>query len=748
MSNTPASSERSLALIILFAGTLFASASLMFILQPLFGKLLLPLLGGSPAVWNTCMVFYQMLLFLGYLYAHYLSTRLTHLRQIQVHAALIIISLIALPVALPDNMAPPTDSNPTLWLVWTLFIAIGLPFFVVSTTSPLIQKWFSHVGHHTSHDPYYLYAASNIGSLLALLSYPFVIEPNIGLAMQKFSWSGGYIALLMLIGACGWIFMRNYQPTPITTEEQQVFTPAEPTNLTKLHWLALAFVPSSLLLGLTNFVSTDIAAVPLLWIIPLTLYLLSFVLVFSRWASMIHRLSLQLQPIVLLPFIAYSFINPAILPYWLDLALHLSAFFLAIMVCHGELAKNRPHTAYLTLYYLIMSFAGMLGGMFNTFVAPFIFQGIYEYPLMIVAALLLRPVAKTDSTEQWRIWGMQAIFPVALFICGWLIYFSVTDLGGYMDNIGTALIMFAGLTYAFRKQPVSLALLTGVIIFFIVGLRITMSNTIYKERTFFGVLSVRDNVLLNEQGRPEKYKELFHGTTKHGAQRLAKGLAQEPLTYYSRPGPMGQLFKEYDSVDEQWQVAVVGLGAGALACYAKPQQHWTFYEIDPVVVDIALDTNYFSYLGRCAPKATMVVGDARLSLQAEPDQRFDLLVIDAFSSDSVPTHLLTQEAIQLYFSKIKADGLLAFHITNRHLELKKVLANHARQLDYAALIQEFKPKQNVPLVVATDWFILAKNEQALAPLYKNGLGRFQKPGLYFGIKPWTDDFTNIVSIWK
>jgi predicted membrane-bound spermidine synthase len=246
MSNSPSSSDRSLSLIILFAGTLFVSATLMFILQPLFGKLMLPLLGGSPAVWNTCMVFYQMLLFFGYLYAHYLSTRFSHLRQIQVHGALIIISLIALPVALPELMTPPTESNPTLWLVWTLFIAIGLPFFVLSTTSPLIQKWFSHVGHHTSHDPYYLYAASNIGSLLALLSYPFIIEPNIGLSAQKLIWSAGYIALILFVAACAWYFVRNYQQQEVS--EQLEIEPEAPSVLTKLHWLALAFVPSSLLL--------------------------------------------------------------------------------------------------------------------------------------------------------------------------------------------------------------------------------------------------------------------------------------------------------------------------------------------------------------------------------------------------------------------------------------------------------------------------------------------------------------------
>jgi len=742
MLNPSSRSERNFSLIVLFAGTLFVSASLMFVLQPLFGKLLLPLLGGSPAVWNTCMVFYQMLLFFGYLYAHFLSTRFTALRQIQVHGLFLLISLLVLPVALPETMTPPTETNPTLWLVWVLFISIGLPFFILSTTSPLIQKWFSHVGHHTSHDPYYLYAASNIGSLLALLSYPFLIEPHIGLAAQKISWSAGYIVLLCLIAGCAWVYRRNYQA--INEEQEQLISDVAPSTLTKLHWLVLAFVPSSLLLGLTNFISTDIAAVPLLWVIPLALYLLSFVLVFSRWADEIHRISLWLQPVILLPFLALSFINPALLPYWFDLILHLSAFFLAIMVCHGELAKGRPHAAYLTLFYLIMSFAGMLGGMFNSFVAPFIFNGIYEYPLMIIAALLLRP---TEPGESWQDKLEQAAFPSLLLVFGFVLYANASDLGQYIDHIGTALILFAGLTYAFRRQTIGFALLTAVVIFGIVGLRVYMSNTVYQERTFFGVLSVRNSVLMDEQGNPEKYKELFHGTTKHGAQRSGSHQL-EPSMYYSRPGPMGQLFKTFDAVDDQWQVGIVGLGAGALACYAKSQQQWTFYEIDPIVVEIAQNTDYFSYLKRCTPKAAMVIGDARLSLQSEPNNKFDLLVVDAFSSDSVPTHLLTQEALALYFSKLKPTGILAFHITNRHLDLKKVLADHAKRLQYAALIQQFKPKKEQPLVVATDWFVFAKNEQVLAPLYQQGLSTWQKSGLYFNMKPWTDDFTNIVGIWK
>jgi hypothetical protein len=741
MSHHPeATTDRNLSLIFLFAATLFTSASLMFVLQPLFGKILLPLLGGSPAVWNTCMVFYQSILFLGYLYAHYLSTRYSQHRQILIHTAVILLSFLALPLALPENTVPPTDSNPTFWLLRTLFLAIGLPFFVVSTTAPLIQKWFAHVGHHTSHDPYYLYAASNTGSLIALLSYPFLLEPNIGLANQKSDWGIGYVLLCLLIAGCAFALWKNNQ----TAEQHENADASDENDLslaTKLHWLALAFVPSSLLLGLTNFISTDIASVPLLWIIPLTLYLLSFVIVFSKWNDKIHPLMVMLQPLFLLPFIAYAFINPADLPYWGYLILHLLAFFFAVMVCHGELAKRRPHTRHLTTFYLIMSFAGMLGGMFNTFVAPFVFNAVYEYPIMIVAALLLRPGRMSSPLQQM-------ILPALLVIAVIVLYAVVDDLLVYFDAIVISLIALTCLTYLFRARPVGLAFMTGAIIFLAICLHGLTSRTLYQERTFFGVLAVREAVLTNEQGQPESYHQLFHGTTMHGAQRLPASLSRIPLTYYSRPGPMGQLFKEFDNSDQAWNIGVVGLGAGALGCYAKEQQHWTLFEIDPLVVDIAGNPAYFSYLSQCAPNATMRVGDARLSLEKEPDQHFDLLVLDAFSSDSVPTHLLTKEALELYFKKLKPGGILAFHMTNRHLSLKKVLSINAEALRLAALIQEFKPQQEAPLIVSTDWVVMAKQAGTLEPLRLSRLGNWQKMPLYFDMKPWTDDFTNIVSIWK
>lgn len=732
--------------IFLFAATLFSSATLMFVLQPMFGKILLPLLGGSPSVWNTCMVFYQSMLFLGYLYAHALSTRLQQPKQIQTHLAIVLISFIALPLALPENTLPPINSNPTFWLLKTLFLAIGLPFFVVSTTAPLMQKWFANIGHHTSNDPYYLYVASNTGSLVALLSYPFLIEPQIGLARQQYYWGIGYLFLCLMIGCCAIALRSSHRLHKFHEDSASKLDSKSRISIKeKFHWFCLAFVPSSLLLGLTNFISTDIASVPLLWIIPLTLYLLSFTLVFSIWNEKILPLIQTLQPIFLLPFITYAFVNPADLPYWAYLVLHLIAFFFAVMICHGELAKKRPGTEHLTTFYLTMSFAGMLGGVFNTLLAPYLFNGIYEYPIMIVASLFLRP-GNTPTTVSSLL--LQLSLPAVLVVIGLLLHATLSDLLSYFDLMLISLIILTGLSYLFRKKPVCYALLTGAIIFLALGAHGITSQTIFQQRSFFGVLAVRDAILTNEQGEPEHYHELFHGTTKHGAQRLAPNLSQIPLTYYSRPGPIGQLFKEYDAENKFWDVGVVGLGAGALTCYAKNTQHWFLYEIDPLVVDVASNTTYFSYLKQCTQNASIRIGDARISLLQEPDHKFDLLILDAFSSDSVPNHLLTTEALDLYFRKLKENGLLAFHMTNRHLSLKKVLSINAETLHLASLIQEFQPQQDIPLVVATDWVVMAKQPSTLEALRSSQLGNWKKMPLYFDMQPWTDDFTNIIGLWK
>lgn len=717
----------------------------MFVLQPMFGKLLLPLLGGTPAVWNTCMVFYQTLLFLGYLYAHKISQSLTPPRQIQIHTVLLIISLFTLPISLPANPTPPSETDPTFWLIGTLLVSIGLPFFVLSTTAPLLQRWFSQSGHTNSHDPYFLYTASNLGSLIALLSYPFAIEPNIGLSTQEFSWSIAFGALTLFILLTGTIYWRNQTESDnSSTIVQELNNSADelPTQKQEVHWLLLALIPSSLLLGLTQFISTDIASVPLLWIVPLLLYLLSFILVFSKWAPLIHPLMLKTQPGWLVIFIAYSFINPAVIPYWLDLIIHLTAFFLAVMVCHGELARRRPAATHLTRFYLIMSFGGMLGGLFNTFLAPFLFNAVYEYPIMIVASLMMRPGFMASD------WKKSLIFPGVVLIAGLVLVGKPDQLIEYIDVIGGALILLTGLLFSVRGTPLPLAVLTGIILFFSIGLHSMASSTLFQKRTFFGVLSVRDTVIPDENGRPETVRELYHGTTKHGAERLTPGNITTPLTYYSRPGPIGQIFAEFEKETDQWSIGSVGLGAGALACYTKPAQQWRFYEIDPLVVEVAKDPNWFHYLEKCNPNATMIVGDARLSLAKEPDNHFDLLIMDAFSSDAVPTHLITQEALDMYLKKVKDTGIIAFHITNRHLTLKNVLANHVTELKVYGLLQEFKPETEQPLVVSTDWVVISKNQGKILQLQQSRFGHWQKLPLTFGLQPWTDDFTNIVSIWK
>ncbi len=725
----------------LFACALFLSALIMFTVQPLIGKLLLPNLGGAANVWNTCMVFYQSLLFLGYGYAHWLTARFALAKQHWIHLGLIVVSLIFLPLALPSELKPPTEHNPFFWLCGILLLTVGLPFFVLAATSPLLQKWFSNLGHRRSADPYYLYAASNAGSLIALLSYPFLIEPNLGLDYQKMAWSIGYAILCLILAVAGFRLLQRHRANQQVSEPELDFAHLDKKRIA--HWLALGFVPSSLLLSLTQYISTDIAAMPLLWVLPLALYLLTFIVAFSTGYQRIAGFFCQAQAIVLPPLLAFSFINPASLPFVLNLCLHGLAFFLACQVCHGQLALSRPDSRHLTAFYLILSLAGMLGGWFVTFLAPLIFDGVYEYPLLLAMALILRPGLLPASPKTWL---ETLLWPGLVLTLGFGIYFSLDSLADVLDILGVGLILIAGITYAFREQPLILGGMSGVLLLFATGLHASLSHTLFQERNFYGVVSVRENLIENEQGKPEVIHELYHGTTKHGSQRQAQQFRTVPYLYYSRPGPMGQLFSAYAEQNQNWHIGVVGLGVGALLCYRNSGQQWTVFELDPLVVETAANDAYFSYLRDCGNDAKIVLGDARLSLEKTEDGSFDLLVLDAFSSDSVPAHLLTHEAIQLYLDKLNDTGLLAFHITNRHLDLKKILAVHAQQNGIAGLLQEFRPSQHSPLIVAADWIVLARDEQTLTALKQNP--NWQKPPLYFNARAWDDDFTALLDIWK
>src|SRR5574343_1633738 len=579
--------------ILLFALTLFSSASLMFVLQPMFGKALLPLLGGSASVWNTCMVFYQSVLFLGYLYAHLISTRLSYRKNLLIHVTLLLTSSYCLPISIPEGSRPPTSENPSLWLLATLFSSIGLPLFILSTNSPLLQKWFSKIGHHTSSDPYYLSIASNTGSLMALLSYPFILEPSIGISQQQQYWSSGFLALIALIALC-MMFLKQHHFQSASDNITKIIQSHSPSLKLKLRWLLLALVPSSLLLGTTNYISIDIATVPLLWVVPLAIYLLSFILVFSNYGSSIHKKILLIQPWVITPFLLYYFSNNKLASISMEVLLHLSIFFISIMVCHGELAKKRPATEYLTQYYLIMSFGGMLGGVFNSFIAPFIFNSIYEYPLMIVAGLLLNPIHKRIKLYV-KAHLAKIIFSIYVFTVAAILFINIDQ----TDNailVSLAVVSAMGIAYLFFKKNFLYFPLCGLLLISCAAPEKQQGNKLLlQSRNFYGVLSIKEFPDYQVGSSKETIHELYSGTTRHGLQLVDNQHKRcTPNGYYSPQGPLGSLFSQFDGQNQHWRVGVVGLGAGEMAGYAKTSQNWTFFELDPAVVQIATNPTYFT----------------------------------------------------------------------------------------------------------------------------------------------------------
>lgn len=569
--------RRNISPVFLFALTLFSSASLMFILQPMFGKVLLPLLGGSASVWNTCMVFYQSILFVGYLYAHILSTHLGYRKQLLIHCILIIISLSFLPVNIPENSAPPTEGNPSVWLLTTLLVSIGLPFFILSATSPLLQKWFSRIGHHTSNDPYYLSIASNSGSLIALLSYPFLLEPELGLTQQQLYWSMGFLLLTVLIVLCMMQLKSHaFQSAIVKNSTNNLVN--RPRLKLQLQWILLSFVPSSLLLGTTNYVSIDIATVPLLWVIPLALYLLSFIIVFSKYSTAIHKKIFLIQPLVITPFLIYYFSYFKLSSFSVELVFHLLAFFISIMVCHGELAKKRPSTVYLTQYYLIMSFGGMLGGVFNSFIAPYIFSSIYEYPLMIVFALLFNPMNKRITLHQKNHLA-KFIFCSYLFTFAAVSYFNSNQFSDTLLMGLTIIVVVSAISYFSSHKNVLYIPLCGLLFVSCAAPEKQQGNQLlHQSRNFYGVLSVKKNTDVTVGAQTVTLHEIYSGSTQHGSQLVSDANLQcMPNGCYSQQGPLGSVFANYSSLNNAWQIGVVGLGAGEMLGYAKESQNWTFF---------------------------------------------------------------------------------------------------------------------------------------------------------------------------
>lgn len=752
----------------LFAVTLFASASLLFVVQPLVGRMLLPSLGGSPSVWNTCMLFFQGTLLLGYLYTHYATRRLKLRDQILLHLAVLLVPLFFLPMSL--SAASPNVDYPVLSLLLILSLRVGVPFFVVSTTAPLLQRWFSLSSHRSAKDPYFLYAASNLGSLLALLSYPLWFEPNFSLHQQAQFWKWGYLGFLGLVALCGLRTLLRGEPpiasNPIPpngeskTEEDPISsTPHSPlptpdSPLPKLSWLILGMIPSSLLLAVTSYITTDIAPIPLLWVIPLALYLLTFIFAFSSSISVPLKLLGRVTTISLIAQ-TFAMLTHATEPLWILLPLHLFTFFCGALLCHGWVAKLRPQSEELTRFYLYLSLGGVLGGVFNTLLAPLVFHrlGEVEYPLLLVLIAAMRP--ERPLTFRVRD-GILPLLVAILVLIETLLLRDWTTLQGGLhslsirtglkpDQIRSACLFGLPLilVYCLSASPVRFALGLGVLFLFGSLSPGPWGETIYLERNSLGVIRV-------SRDEEEKFHRMVHGNTIHGVQRLG---SNDPLSFYHRTGPVGKVFSR---VVDRWEgertIGMVGLGTGSVATYAKPTQTWHFFELDPAVERIARDERYFTFLRDSRAKSWDVhLGDARLQLATFPDATFDLLILDAFSSDAIPIHLLTLEALELYLKKLKPEGVLLFHISNRTLDLGPILERLAREveprcytevMDDKSLSDAERDAGKSPSV----WCVLSRNRDLLARATNN---RFLRDlPLDPRIPLWRDDRVNLWPVWK
>ena len=722
----------------LFSVTLFTGSALLFLVQPMVAKMILPGYGGSPAVWITSMLFFQAVLLAGYAYAH-ASTRVMGVRtQAAVHVLLVLAALILLPIVVPHGFSPSGGAHPSLAILGLLALMIGLPFFILSAGAPLLQMWFASTDHPDAHDPYFLYRSSNLGSILALLAYPVLVEPTLRLADQSRVWAYAYGALIALMAASAVAMWRSRaRPRPAPPAAADV-PGAEPTNALRLRWVALAFVPSSLLLGVTTYLTTNLAPMPLLWVIPLTIYLATFIAAFARKPAFSSARLGRILPLVAAP-LAVALVLESHDPVLLLGALHLFLFVVAALMCHTEIAESRPDARHLTELYLWIAVGGVLGGVFNALVAPVAFDTLAEYPLAIVLVCLLRPRAGDSSGRRWLDFAYPAA--VGLIAAGAVLYSRSAGIPpGWMRILLTVGIP-AVLCFLAADRPIRFGLSLGAL-FLASSLMQTgvEGGIILAERSFFGV----HRVLESEGGR---FRTLTHGVTVHGKQDT--DLPGVPLAYYHPTGPIGQVFGDFLGGKTESEVALVGLGVGSLAAYGESGRRFTFYEIDPVVVRIAADPRYFTFLADSRADVRIVLGDARLTLAREQAQRFNLIVLDAFSSDAIPVHLLTREAVELYLTKLKDDGLLAFHISNRYLDLKPVLGDIAAGLglscvfkEDAVLLEEEIEGGKLP----SKWLLMARKPESL--------GGFLKKGLWEAVtarhqpRVWTDDFSNVLGAFR
>ena len=730
-----------------FTLTLFSSALLLFSVQPMFAKMALPALGGTPAVWAVSMCFFQITLLAGYCYAHALIRWFEPKVAALVHFAVLAVTSLALPIGLPASLSEPPAGDAYIWLLGVLALGVGLPFFAVSASAPLLQAWFATTGHRQAKDPYFLYGASNFGSLAALLAYPFVIEPAFGLKGQSAGWSAGFVVLALLIAACAFLMLHARSTTAASEEASTEAARSGVTPLTlseRATWVLLAALPSGLMTGVTTYITTDVASAPFIWVMPLALYLLTFILVFKDQLSFKYDWALNALPVAILVHVFLP-VHAA------GVAAAVIAFVLATIICHRELYLRRPAAGHLTEFYIWMSAGGVVGGVFAALIAPQIFATVLEFKLLMLMSLLCRPgvmLGLVVPIKAKRL-AMTAAVMAAVFL-GYkaLIDAQVLSAGGV--PLYALIAATLGGVFMTRAWPEHRALLVMVMI---IGVAVVPGDnrTLYTERSFFGTI----RVLQSENGQ---HHLMLHGTTIHGAERVktaagAPVTAPDPVTYYYRGSPMPRGLELARAVrpgkTSPFAVGVVGLGTGSLACYAEPGEAWRYFEIDPMVARVARDPNLFSYLSRCLPDRdgkggnTIVFGDARLTLQKEPAARFNYLLIDAFSSDAIPAHLLTREALLGYFDKLAPGGVLAIHASNRFLDLSPSIAATVRSLPGVAGAEvNSRPEAPEPDATPSRVIYLAREPETIV---KALAWDDAKPLFAGNAKAWTDDYSDVLS---
>jgi hypothetical protein len=674
-----------------FAITICLGAFLLFQVQPLIAKQILPWFGGSATVWTICLLFFQTALLLGYLYAHLITTWLAPRRQLMVHSGMLCLSLLCLPIIPHTWWKPGGSEDPTVRIVGLLGVTVGWPYLMLSSTTPLLQRWMDYSG--TVASPYRFFALSNLGSMVALLSYPVLVEPNLTNKEQAWAWSAGYALFAILSLFLLYRTSRSLAAKPVQVVGDS-FGLESPTIRTCLIWISLAAAASALLLSITTYLTENVASIPFLWVLPLAVYLVTFILCFDG--------TVWYQRMLFLPLFAVSIatlawgINGGFgnLGFRQQIAICVACLFVCCMVLHGELARTKPAARYLTRFYLMVSLGGAIGGLFVALLAPHIFNGFYEFPISIIGAGLAVVAVYSKSQLVLGPWKLPRWW-------AWLASFC--------------LIVFLGMQlYQSEKDATD--------------------SLIYRGRNFYGILRVNDS----EDDDP--VRTLCHGTINHGEQFLDSAERQEPTTYYGPETGIGQALQDLQA-DGPLKVGVIGLGTGTIAAYSRPTDTYRFYEINPLVVEIA--SKYFHYLGDSKANLDVVLGDARLTLERELPQNFDVLAVDAFSSDSIPVHLLTKEALLLYWKHIKPSGILAVHISNHFLDLGPVVAQQARALGKSAILISNGDNDDED-VLAASWILVTTNQTSLNHLAQFSTAIEEKKQL----RIWTDDYSNLFQILK